>query len=128
MKIEIEITDKDIADTLCSGFEGGIAYWVNVGGGVHIEPGQGEPAKPWGDDYTPSYISAPLTEGGSVTFGTCDGVAPKRKLDRAAIAGGIKLMAERYPRHFADMIGETGDATTGDVLIQLSIFDEIVFG
>jgi hypothetical protein len=34
----------------------------------------------------------------------------------------------QYRSHFGDMIGETGDAITGDVLLQLSLLGEVVYG
>ena len=37
-------------------------------------------------------------------------------------------MAETHPRHFADFLAGNEDATTGDVLLQLAVFGELVFG
>lgn len=41
---------------------------------------------------------------------------------------GLGIMANRYPRHFKDVINENYDAVTGDVFVQCSVFGEIVFG
>lgn len=38
------------------------------------------------------------------------------------------LMAQDYPRHFADAISESGDAITGDVYFQLAVMGDVVFG
>jgi hypothetical protein len=34
----------------------------------------------------------------------------------------------QYRSHFGDMIGETGDATTGDVFLQCCLLGEVVYG
>lgn len=117
MEIKIEVTDQTIDDTLCAAFEGGSAYWARIDRGTdraavgarysHEIPMRGGVLQLVCPDY-PECIARPL--------------------DRAAIAAGLKLMAEQHPRHFADMIGENGDATTGDVLVQLAVFGELVFG
>ena len=41
----------------------------------------------------------------------------------------MKVMHEKYTRHYADMVSEcNADATTGDVLVQCALFGEIVYG
>ena len=49
----------------------------------------------------------------------------KRISLREQWATGLRLMAERYPRKFAELVDGTGDATTGDILIQLAAFGEL---
>lgn len=44
------------------------------------------------------------------------------------IKKGLQVMASKYPRHFADLVSENGDADTGDVLFQCCAFGEIVYG
>lgn len=127
MKIEIEVPEKVIAYALCSAFEGGIRYWASK-----CETNRGfvqtPVAKPWGDDYTPTYVSYPLTEGASVTIEVAeDSAKAARPLTLEALRSGLRIMAEQYPQHFADVLNG-GDATTGDVLVQLAVFGEIVFG
>lgn len=131
MQIAIEVSDKDIANTLCSAFEGGIAYWARIDS--YCEPTL--LAQPWGvGKCHPRYVSFPLSNGGAVQLSALDDCGdvirtmPAKPLNRDTIAAGLKLMAEKYPRHFGDMLGETGDASTGDVLVQLAVFGEIVFG
>jgi len=119
MKIEIEVPDQDIDDALCSAFEGGITYWARVA------------------RYTAfvqyEYVhEIALKEGGSVQLAVTEGSGEDmevKPLNRETIAAGLKIMAEKHPRHFGDLLGEcTQDATTGDVLVQLAVFGELVFG
>lgn len=50
------------------------------------------------------------------------------KVGPEQIAAGLKIMAEKHSRHFADLLTGTGDAFTGDILVQLSAFGELLYG
>lgn len=49
-------------------------------------------------------------------------------LDRAAVLRGCELMAAKYPHHFANLITDNSDCETGDVLIQLALLGDIIYG
>ena len=127
MKIDIDVPDEKIAYALCSAFEGGINYWAK-----RYETHCGDvttAAKPWGDEYTPYYVSFPFTPGASVSIEVEEGDKKPRLLTRESLAAGLKVMAEKYPKHFGDLLSESNqDATTGDVLVQCAVFGEIVYG
>ena len=53
---------------------------------------------------------------------------PVYTLDKAAVYRGIVILAAKYPHHFADLITDNSDATTGDCLIQCALFGDIIFG
>lgn len=42
----------------------------------------------------------------------------------AIMLKGTQIMAEKYPRHFADIMNETGDANTADLWMQCILFGE----
>jgi len=44
------------------------------------------------------------------------------------LAWGLGVMAEKYPRHFGNLIHENDDAETHDVLLQCALFGETIFG
>lgn len=48
-------------------------------------------------------------------------------LDADRIEQGLRLMPAKAPRHLANLIRGKGDATTGDVIIQLAVFGEIKY-
>lgn len=48
-------------------------------------------------------------------------------LNEDAVKRGVEAMADKYLRHFMDMVSERGDADTGDVFLQCCLFGEIVF-
>lgn len=72
-------------------------------------------------------VDYPLNEGGFLNI-----VAPGHermfRLDLSAIAQGLDALARDYPRHFADLINDNGDALTADVLLQCCLFGELVYG
>lgn len=122
----MSITNSRAADLLCSAFEGGSNYWYMIED--YVEPA--EVAQPWGDEYTPKYISYPFSKGGAVIIADMEDEEEKFTLDHAAIVRGKKIFAtdERYSHHYADALKENDDAITGDVFLQLCLFGEVVYG
>lgn len=58
-----------------------------------------------------------------------EGIKPTvKRLDLDSIREGVKIMARDYPLHFSNMFNESGDAETGDVLLQCCVFGKIVYG
>lgn len=49
-------------------------------------------------------------------------------LDRKKIEKALVLMQQKHPRHFTDILIENDDVDTADVLIQLAVFDEVIYG
>ena len=128
MNLSIEIDDKKIAGLLCCGFEGGVGYWCAI-------TGYKKPKKPvahLSDDGTVYPHNDYALCGGAVLCCIDDdnGLDKSRKLvlNRAAIERGMKIMAEKYPRHFGDFMCGNEDSTTGDVFIQCCLLGEIVYG
>ena len=50
------------------------------------------------------------------------------RLDLDAIERGLQAMAEKFPKHFADILGENDDAITSDVLLQCCLFGYVIYG
>ena len=113
MKLEVTIPTKAVFDAVLSGAEGGIQYWARV---VSL--------------WTPARSGSPDESETDLRL-VCDLIehdsAEPISL-REQWATGLRLMAERYPRKFAELVDGTGDATTGDVLIQLAAFGELKYG
>jgi hypothetical protein len=126
------ISAQTVSDTLCSAFEGGSHYWCLIHDRF-VPKGLKKPR----------YVhDVPLTEGGFLVLMAPGDSLPQFTgkftedkhdmlpaiLDRKAITRGLQVMFEKYPRHFANMVGVGGDAETGDVFLQCCIFGEIIFG
>jgi len=113
-----------VADLLCCAFEGGVGYWCAITG--YTKPA--EPRSVWGDGTVYKHVDYPLTGGAVLCQVTDEDEPEKLVLDGAAIERGLKLMAEKWPRHWADFIGENEDASTGDVFVQMCLLGEVVYG
>ncbi len=128
---KVQLTDERIADVLVSAFEGGINYWAEI---VSVnKPADAIPhatERGWlmvGDEGYPSYIASPII-GGSVMLRDADDGANDHLLNRVMLENGLNIMAAEYPNHFADILNENDDAGTADVLVQLALFGEVVYG
>lgn len=121
----VEVSLGKVAGVLNCAFEGGSNYWYVINEFIEPKEISEDIAKDWGK-YR--YISYPLSEGGALLIGDREDEdeEPKR-LDLAAVAKGVQVMATKYPSHFADMMEENDDADTGDVLLQCCLFGELVY-
>lgn len=115
-----------VSSALCSAFEGGSNYWYRIERFI----------KPRSFVNTPKlkvyrHLSYPLNRGGALIVSDSDGAGEGKvktgRLDLASINRGLALMATLYPKHFSDLLREDADSTTGDVLLQLCLFGELIY-
>ena len=113
-----KIDAQRIADTLVSALEGGTGYWCQIDN----EKGPNYNSKTC-DRIAAGHAHLLIIEDCG------EGDEPKtHKLDRCALDLGLRIMADKYPKHFADIVNENDDAETGDVLLQCALLGEIVYG
>ena len=142
MKVDMEIPLLRLADLLCEGFEGGVGYWAQIVGyekpselkytmdGLSNEDRRNSFRS---EPLVYKHIDYPLNAGGAIYVretdsGESEETDKVHRLDYEACLRGLKIMNEKYPRHFAAWINETDDATTGDVFIQCALLGDIVYG
>ena len=113
MKLEINVPTLQIFDAMISGIEGGIQYWARVES--YWRPARGVAID---DPATDLQLACDLI----------DRDTGERIVLRDQWALGLRLMAERYSRKFAELVEGSADATTGDVFIQLTAFGELRYG
>ena len=110
IKKEYKVSDEDIDDTMCSALEGGITYWcrkVKVVG-----------------EYLGEYASDQISRGGDLILYDAER-EDRWTLTLDLFLHGLKLAIEQgyFSGDFDDM-----DAGIADVIVQLALFDEVVFG
>lgn len=123
-----------LQNLLTSALEGGSNYWyrnadVLLPDGITIQDFRegGKFTDP--DDYRHPYEIVPFVPGCELTLEhDAEGDWKVAKINEAKLAEALKLMQEKHPRHYADVLNENDDAETGDVFLQLTVFGEIVFG
>jgi len=99
MHLTIEIPDEDIRYLIAAGLDLACRYWADA-----------------------------KDEGGRLVLHEKDG-SGKHVLTTAAMKQGFRVMREKYPRHFANVVNIDGhDAETGDVFLQCALLGDIVYG
>jgi hypothetical protein len=108
---DLSLSKDDIDNIVAGALEGGITYWCTKAKVVNKEYKDGE--------FTNSVVS----RGGSIELYEDDGSF--KVLDLEKLKKGIKTYYETNKRPFDidDM-----DADDYDVIIQLAVFDEVVYG
>lgn len=133
---KVRVSDEALRGLLCSALEGGSNYWYmhtrsEFADGLRYDDFR-EGGKCALAEYWHPLELIPFVEGCALIITTeaagDEGDKTERRLDRAALLRGIQIMAEKYPRHFANVQTEDYDAETGDVYLQCCLFDEIVYG
>lgn len=119
MKIEtsIDVNEDKIENLLCSAFEGGSNYWIDD----IINIPTATVRKKHGVGY---FYDCPL-KGLSFDVISEQGT---HTLTPESLTKGMQLMADKYPHHFGDVINDNTDAATGDVFLQLCLFDDVIYG
>lgn len=121
--VKHDISLDTISGLLSSAFEGGSNYWYTIT--EFGEPTKVEFRTAISDSDKASteivyrHIDYPLNPDGFLMIGDLEDEERKPlKLNLVSIQAGLTIMAEKYPDHFADIIKENDDATTGDVFLQ----------
>lgn len=120
MKVTVEISDDLIFDMIVTAIEQGIGYWTDS---VEFFDRLGQPTR---------YRDQPISELGHITVRELDSTAthtmrmPKPGIQNEAIKA-LDIMAEKYPHHFVNVVGDNHDAETADVFVQCWLFKEIKY-
>jgi len=118
--IPVTLTGAQLASALCSAFDGGSTYWAT----------RVEVIVPPKDNADVSAYLVPFL-GGTLKVHLRPSHDPDRTpraLDLAAILDGARVLCEKYPDHFADILGGADDAYTGDALLQCAVLGDLTFG
>lgn len=115
--VQTTVPVSRVADLVCCALEGGSTYWC---GG--FKPTRYPPGIEWGHEAVahgaPFVIRIPD-----------DGDRPVRVSNsKSRISGALQLMANKFPKAWADFINENEDANTGDLFFQLVCFGAEVYG
>ncbi len=121
IKVEVEVKEEIIENNLVAALEGGSNYWYEIVGYKNKKPQRKEP-------YWSAYITTPLSEDGVLKIKDNEGKGKVYNLTRNKLIKGLKVMANKCPIHFGEIMNEDGDATTGDVFLQCALFGEVIYG
>jgi hypothetical protein len=130
----VEFSEDRIASLIISAFEGGSNYWYLIDFDKSVKPSDENlwtfPEDDCLNDGETVYrhVQWPMSEGGRLFVTNKFEDEEEGFLDRESIQKGLQVMAEKYPKHFADLIAENDDAGTGDVFLQCALFGTVVYG
>lgn len=119
VKRNVNVTEEDIDDIMCSALEGGITYWCYK-------------AKVVGD-YLGEYASEQISRGGALKLYDCEN-GDIHELTLEKLLNGIKLAINGnyyadYEWHYGDKLDTCQvDADVADVIVQLALFQEVIYG
>lgn len=123
VSMTINITQQDIDDIMCSALEGGITYWADRADVV--------------GDYLGEYAHEQISRGGTLKIHVeepwDDNDTEWYDLDLDKLLNGIKKAVEDGYRQdygwFNNGELDTGeiDADVSDVIIQLALFDDVIY-
>lgn len=130
-KAAVRLTLSQIENLLISAFEGGSNYWI-AQVDTKMTASEIKAKREANPDYSWIY-DAILREGGSVLIhiqneGDLDESELVRELTLDKLVAGIQLLFDTYPRHGNDILNQNDDAITADVMLQLALFKEVLFG
>lgn len=119
VKKEIKVTANDIDDIMCAALEGGICYWCDKAEVI--------------GDYLGEFASEQISRGGALRLYDCE-EDERYFLNRDKLLNGIKLAYEGgYYSDYEWCDGTTLDccqidAAVADVIVQLALFNDVIYG
>lgn len=122
----VDVSVKKISYLIITAMESSCGYWARVVGESKLLPGVG---------YYDRFFN--LATDGWIDFGLLEEMGPDMepiegakvfRLSDNSIQKGLKMMANKYPRHFGDFMDDNDDAITADVFLQCCLLEDLVYG
>ena len=121
IETEIEVTDQDIDDIVCTAFEGGINYWC----------GKVEPV----GDLIVEYAHEQIAKDGYLYLYDIEDDEEKWILTKSRLLNGIRMYIHNsttkgYPSILYGKQIDTCeiDSCIADMIIQFALFEDIIYG
>lgn len=119
----IEVSLSQVQNLLISALEGGSNYWCQIAGYQYAE---GKKA----NAYEFRHVEV-VFDGGKILlneFGDEGDTIQQFVVGLDELKEGIRRMARDDTYHWKNIVEENDDAETGDVFLQMTLFDEIRYG
>lgn len=105
------ITDEDIDDIMADALDSGIGYWC---GEVEVV-----------GDYLGEYASDQISRGGTLVFHDAEDPEDVHAMDLESFLKGYRMSIELG--YFSGDLDNEYDAETADVIVQLALFDDVIY-
>lgn len=119
IEFTLSISDEDIDDIMCTALEGGITYWCREARVV--------------GDYLGEYASEQISRGGELILVDSES-DDEYTLTKQKLLNGIRLAISNHYYEDYKWWNSNGietynvDADVADVIIQLALFEDIIYG
>lgn len=119
IEFTLSISDEDIDDIMCTALEGGITYWCREARVV--------------GDYIGEYASEQISRGGELILVDSES-DDEYMLTKQKLLNGIRLAISNHYYEDYKWWNSNGietynvDADVADVIIQLALFEDIIYG
>ena len=119
IEFTLPISDEDIDDIVCTALEGGITYWCREARVV--------------GDYLGEYASEQISRGGELILVDSES-DDEYTLTKQKLLNGIRLAISNHYYEDYKWWNSNGietynvDADVADVIIQLALFEDIIYG
>jgi hypothetical protein len=120
VKTNVTVSIEEIENLLCSACEGGSNYWYRVENKkLPLDKNRCvDYAKIARGKCTLLVSEYPQTESTKISG----------RISKKSIARALQLMADKYPRHFGDIMQDNSDSETADVFFQLAVLGDLIYG
>lgn len=127
IKQDLTVSNQDIDDIICAALEGGINYWC-----YKAEVGEKE--------YLGKYASDQISRGGSLKLYVEEPFEDKEMyvLTKKNVLIGLERFYKEYASHYPDVFQAKGeeilietyavDAEAADMIVQLGLFGDVIYG
>jgi hypothetical protein len=126
MLIEVEISPQKVADQLTAAFSGGSNYWLHT---AKLFRSDNKPTvSPWYACPAVFERSFEIELGYDDPNGYEGEGKGRKRITQDEVRRAVDLMARDYPKRFAAMMGNSGDADMADAFVQCVMFGKVIYG
>lgn len=127
LRCAIDVNWDVVTNAIVGALEGGCGYWCREYDYIVTPEEYDNPNK------YPAYACADFWKKGGVMLFKYDdpdndGKTAQKHVSESTLRFGLRVMAEKFPRHFGDLVSENDDAATHDVLLQCALFGDVIYG
>ncbi len=120
IKYSIDLTPQEREDLFVTAIEGGINYWATVGSLKSSKDGLWTVIRLHEDDDIEDVNPDLTIDGATSNMFRIDDWVMQMGLDR--------LAKSKYQHHMVDVVNDNCDAETADVIVQMAVFGDILYG
>ena len=118
IKYNIELTAQERQDLFVTAVEGGISYWAMAGSIKSSADGMWTVIRLHEDDGEETNPDLAINDRTDMF-----------RIDDWVMQMGLDRLAKsRYQHHITDVVNDNADAGTADVIVQMALFGDILYG